>query len=88
MPHRLIDRRCETCEHCWEDLIMPGQSEKDLSGCPECGSLLVSTIPGGLPTKCHDPGVRTEVLKKRSVDHSNRTRGEAIERLKAQGKIK
>jgi hypothetical protein len=84
MPHKLVDLRCEACNHIWETLLMPNE---DLQGCPECGSLRVCQEPGGNPTTLHDPNARSTALKKRSADHSARTFGENVERLKAEGRL-
>jgi len=87
MPHKalkLVDLHCESCDHIWEALLSP---DEDLQGCPECGSLKVCQVPGGNPTTLHDPNVRTNALKKRSEDHSRRTFGENVERLKSEGRL-
>jgi predicted nucleic acid-binding Zn-ribbon protein len=64
----IVECGCEYCGHEWESWL--ASSGEDLGGCPECGSLKVYRIPGGTLARCNDPAVRSEVLKKRSQDHS------------------
>jgi predicted nucleic acid-binding Zn-ribbon protein len=88
MPHKLVDLECQSCGHKWEDLVMPGESREDLHGCPECGSTKVVLLPGGVATKLHDPAVRDEALKKRSIDHSNKHAKENLEKLQHKGVLR
>jgi hypothetical protein len=76
MPTKLQDYECQTCQHKFEYLTHDGssywhQEEEDIVGCPECGSAKCEpTQDGGNITKCHDPDVLKETLKKRSADHT------------------
>lgn len=87
MPHKLVDFVCESCGHVWEDIKMPGDT-KVLHICPNCGSNLLSQALGGHMTKCHDSAVREQVLRKRSIDHSNLHAKENLEKLQNKGVLK
>ena len=65
----LTDLICEDCNFIWET-ILRSREEVSLEKCPHCGANFPRAIPGGNPTICHDPKVRSEILKKRSKDHS------------------
>lgn len=88
MPHKLVDLKCENCNHVWESLTMPDDENNILHGCPECGSTRVIQLLGGFGTKCHDPEIRSEMLRKRSVDHSNQHAKENLEKLQNKGILK
>lgn len=81
----VVDYECEECEHQWEAWLRnSGDSEAE---CPNCRGINIRRLTGTpSPTKCHDPEVRSEILKKRSLDHSIRTAGRNIERIRETGR--
>jgi hypothetical protein len=100
---KLVDLTCNNCNHVWEVLLTSDEAEWlgkievvckcdgetfSLQGCPECGSKDVAQVLGGYMTKCHDPSVREQVLRKRSIDHSNLHAKENLEKLQNKGVLK
>ena len=80
------DAICEKCDHTWEAWLK-SSSDTDIQ-CPECNSREVKRLLGGVITKCHDPEVRKEVLKKRSIDHGRKTLPDNVERVRNKLKLK
>lgn len=77
MPTFMADFECESCGEVSECLVHSSmdretwEMKEDLVGCPQCGSLKMKQVVGGTKTtKCHDPEVLKETLKKRSADHT------------------
>lgn len=75
MPTFIADYLCENCGETSEILTHnqmkeDGTVEKDLVGCPHCGSLKMTQVAGGHGTKLHDRDVLAAELKKRSADHT------------------
>jgi hypothetical protein len=69
LPTKISDWKCNTCEHVWE--FLSHLDEKYPECCPECSCIDIEpVVTGGLVTKCHDPEVKKEILKKRSADHT------------------
>ena len=88
MPHKLMDLHCNKCNCDWEILVMPDECEADYLECPKCHSRMVSQVLGGHKTKCHDPAVKEQVLRKRSIDHSNKHAKENLEKLQNKGVLR
>lgn len=69
MPTKVSDWRCNGCNHIWE--YLSHLDDKYPSACPKCNCTAIESITTGcLVTKCHDPDVKKEILKKRSADHT------------------
>lgn len=77
-----IDVQCE-CGHIRYILLYNSQSPPDPEDetCPECGSKKFSRCVGGNYHVSNDPAVRSEMLKKRSYEHTVRTAKDNVERL-------
>lgn len=55
--------------------------DKEDRECPECGSTKFTRCLGGNYHISNDPGVRSEMLKQRSFEHTKRTAAENVERI-------
>ena len=71
--HKLVDAICGSCGHTCELFMhrITHEFDKEDEECPKCkkGAMLL-VDSGPRPTKLHDPEVRKESLKKRSIEHS------------------
>ena len=70
MPTKLVEYKCNCCQHFWEYLFH-GEDEGPKE-CPECESNDIQNAPMATTTKLHDYDVMQEALKKRSADHSRK----------------
>jgi putative FmdB family regulatory protein len=80
----VVDYECLLCGNCWE--VWLDSSDQHPVGCPKCSSKNVQRCLGGVATRCHDPAVRSEVLKQRSLEHTQRTAKRNVERIIAKSK--
>jgi putative FmdB family regulatory protein len=79
--YKMYDYYCYSCEYTWEELTSTTTEEAII--CPKCGGVDITKVLGGNLAICNDPKVRAEVLKKRSEDHSRKTRKDDVERVRA-----
>ena len=80
----IADYKCEKCNHIWEELT--GSSREFPKVCLACESTDVHRIPGGVCGWSNDAEVRSEMLKKRSFDHTKRTAKDNVERIMKTGR--
>jgi len=77
-----IDVECE-CGHVRYVFLKNSSAPPDPEDakCPKCGSEKFTRCVGGNYLVSNDPEVRSEMLKKRSYDHTVRTAKDNVERL-------
>lgn len=80
MDYIIFDVKCLTCGYVEEIWLERRNKKEILPKCSQCGNKVVRIL-GSNPTKCHDPAVRSEILKKRSEDHSRREFKNNVERV-------
>ena len=77
-----IDVQCK-CGHVRYILLKNSQAKPDEEDihCPECGSKEFTRCLGGNYHISNDPQVRSDMLKKRSFEHTKRTASDNVERI-------
>jgi len=78
-----IEVQCADCEHIRTIYLDKSTAPPDPEDekCPECGSTNFSRCLGASYNVSNDPAVRSEMLKKRSLDHTIRTAKDNVERI-------
>ena len=84
-----IDIQC-TCGHVRYVLLKDSQALPDSEDakCPVCGSKEFTRCLGGNYHISNDPEVRSDMLKKRSYEHTLRTAKDNVERIVEKGRKK
>lgn len=86
---RIVELICE-CGHIREAILdnIDAEPREEDRACPACNSEVFEKRTGAPhPTTCHDPEVRSEKLKQRSLDDSRRNMKKNWDRLVDQGKL-
>lgn len=79
--------KCEACGHSWSDLVQDGPSSVPCTHCPSTATVVFSAANvAGFSIK--DKATQTEMLKKRSSDHSKKLVASEPEKFGFTGKKK
>lgn len=78
-----LDVQCAECGTVRYIVLSNSQAEPDLDDakCPRCGSTKFVRCLGGNYLTSNDPQRRSEMLKRRSLEHSQRTAKDNVERI-------